>query len=49
MKKTPAYTCDPADPAHGQRLQLIDYGFQYHGDHNFPQDDITWFLMEKVK
>jgi len=34
---------------HGQRLQLIDYGFQYHGDHNFPQDDITWFLMEKVK
>jgi len=30
-------------------LKLIDYGFQYHGDHNFPQDDITWFLMEKVK
>jgi len=30
-------------------LRLIDYSFQYHGDHNFPQDDITWFLLEKVK
>lgn len=28
-------------------LELIDYGFAYHRDHNFPQDDITWFLMEK--
>lgn len=28
-------------------LRLIDYGFAYHGDPNFPQDDITWFLMEK--
>ena len=28
-------------------LQLIDYGFQYHRDPTFPQDDITWFLMEK--
>lgn len=28
-------------------LQLIDYGFFYHRDPNFPQDDITWFLMEK--
>jgi pseudaminic acid biosynthesis-associated methylase len=28
-------------------LQLIDYGFVYHRDANFPQDDITWFLMEK--
>ncbi|WP_412478034.1 pseudaminic acid biosynthesis-associated methylase [Azonexus sp. IMCC34839] len=28
-------------------LQLIDYGFAYHRDPNFPQDDITWFLMEK--
>jgi pseudaminic acid biosynthesis-associated methylase len=29
------------------QLNLIDYGFAYHGDPNFPQDDITWFLMEK--
>lgn len=28
-------------------LKLIDYGFFYHRDPNFPQDDITWFLMEK--
>lgn len=28
-------------------LVLIDYGFVYHGDNNFPQDDLTWFLMEK--
>ncbi len=28
-------------------LKLINYGFVYHGDKNFPQDDITWFLMEK--
>ncbi len=28
-------------------LRLIDYGFAYHLDPNFPQDDITWFLMEK--
>jgi len=29
-------------------LALIDYGFCYRGDKNFPQDDITWFLLEKV-
>lgn len=29
------------------RLELIDYGFVYHKDSNFPQDDITWFLLEK--
>jgi hypothetical protein len=29
-------------------MQLVDYGFAYHRDPNFPQDDITWFLMEKV-
>ncbi len=29
-------------------LQLRDYGFVYHGDKNFPQDDITWFLLEKT-
>lgn len=28
-------------------LQLVDYGFVYRRDPNFPQDDITWFLMEK--
>jgi spore coat polysaccharide biosynthesis protein SpsF len=27
-------------------LRLIDYGFVYHRD-VYPQDDITWFLMEK--
>ena len=31
------------------RLQLIDYGFAYRRDPSFPQDDITWFLMEKAK
>lgn len=29
------------------QLQLVDYGFSYRRDPNFPQDDITWFLMEK--
>ena len=28
-------------------LRLVDYGFSYHRDHNFPQDDITWFIIEK--
>ena len=28
-------------------LKLIDYGFVYHGDTEFPQDDITWFLFQK--
>ena len=28
-------------------LTLLDYGFAYHRDSHFPQDDITWFLMEK--
>lgn len=28
-------------------LKLVDYGFVYHRDNNFPQDDITWFLIEK--
>jgi pseudaminic acid biosynthesis-associated methylase len=28
-------------------LRLVDYGFVYHGDPAFPQDDITWFLLEK--
>ncbi len=29
-------------------LRLLDYGFAYHRDPAFPQDDITWFLIEKV-
>lgn len=28
-------------------LRLVDYGFRYHGDNNFPQDDVNWFLLEK--
>ena len=30
-------------------LKLIDYGFAYHKDIASPQDDITWFLLKKVK
>ena len=30
-------------------LRLIDYGFCYHRDPAFPQDDINWFLLEKTK
>ena len=29
------------------QLELLDYGFSYHRDRSFPQDDVTWFLMEK--
>ena len=29
-------------------VRLVDYGFVYHSDPNFPQDDLTWFLMEKT-
>lgn len=28
-------------------LRLVDYAFYYHRDPNFPQDDTTWFLLEK--
>lgn len=28
-------------------LFLVDYGFIYHRDPNFPQDDMNWFLLEK--
>jgi spore coat polysaccharide biosynthesis protein SpsF len=31
----------------GSGLKLIDYGFVYHRD-TFPQDDLTWFLLEKT-
>jgi len=30
-------------------LKLISYWFNYYLDNNFPQDDITWFLLEKIK
>lgn len=29
------------------QMQLVDYGFAYRRDPDFPQDDVTWFLMEK--
>lgn len=29
-------------------LRLLDYGFAYHRDPVFPQDDTTWFLLEKI-
>jgi pseudaminic acid biosynthesis-associated methylase len=29
-------------------LKLVDYGFYYRRDPLFPQDDISWFLMEKT-
>ena len=32
-----------------QDLKLKDYGFIYQRDKMFPQDDITWFLLEKNK
>jgi len=28
-------------------LKLVEYGFVYHRDNNFPQDDVTWFLLQK--
>jgi pseudaminic acid biosynthesis-associated methylase len=30
-------------------MKLIDYGFNYRRDPEFPQDDITWFLLKKEK
>jgi len=30
------------------QLKLLDYGFIYRRDLSFPQDDITWFLMERA-
>ncbi len=29
------------------QMKLLDYGFAYWRDPNFPQDDITWFLLER--
>lgn len=28
-------------------LKLIDYGFVYYRDNNYPLDDISWFLLQK--
>lgn len=28
-------------------LKLVDYGFSYRRDPAFPQDDVSWFLLEK--
>lgn len=30
-------------------LELVDYGFVYHRDINFPMDDISWFLLKKTQ
>jgi len=30
-------------------MSLVDYGFSYHRDTSFPQDDISWFLLEKTR
>jgi spore coat polysaccharide biosynthesis protein SpsF len=30
-------------------LELVNYGFAYHRDSQFKQDDITWFLMRKYE
>ncbi|QWE28986.1 pseudaminic acid biosynthesis-associated methylase [Polynucleobacter sp. AM-7D1] len=32
-----------------ENMNLVDYGFVYRRDPQFPQDDITWFLLEKTK
>mgnify|MGYP001110792078 CR=1 FL=1 len=32
----------------GYGLKLLDYGFVYKRDSWCPQDDVTWFLMEKA-
>jgi pseudaminic acid biosynthesis-associated methylase len=30
-----------------ENLELLDYGFLYHRDKHFFQDDVSWFLLEK--
>lgn len=35
------------DLIQGYGLRLVDYGFVYKRDNWAPQDDITWFLLEK--
>lgn len=29
------------------QMKLLDYGFAYRRDPDFPQDDINWFLLER--
>ena len=29
------------------QMKLVDYGFQYKRDKIAPQDNISWFLLEK--
>lgn len=31
-----------------RELRLVDYGFVYRRDPHFPQDDLCWFLLEKM-
>lgn len=31
-----------------KNLKLVDYGFAWRRDPVFPQDDVTWFLLEKT-
>ena len=33
----------------GGAVKLLDYGFVYHRDQIFPLDDVSWFMMEKLK
>jgi len=28
-------------------LRIVNYGFVWHRDTTFPQDDVTWFVLEK--
>lgn len=30
------------------QLRVVDYGFVWHRDPAFPQDDTTWFILEKA-
>ena len=30
-----------------KKLKLIDYGFVYKNDPQYPLDDISWFLLKK--
>ena len=30
-----------------KNVKLVNYGFKYKSDNNFPLDDVTWFLLEK--
>ncbi|MBI3705395.1 MAG: pseudaminic acid biosynthesis-associated methylase, partial [Rhizobiales bacterium] len=29
-------------------LRIVDYGFAWRRDPVFPQDDVTWFLLERT-